>query len=212
MPEDADLVLVSHGHFDHAGSAPDLIKASKKEEVKVVANYEIFTFYKNHHGLTDSQAIGMNKGGAVDLGWCNIQMVGADHSSGCLAPDQHMTVGGEAAGYVFSAHDFALYHAGDTNVFCDMEIINYLYRPTHLLLPIGGHFTMGPREAALAVTKFLTHASVVIPMHYGTFPLLKGTPEQLQEEVNKLKGEFKRADFKLVDPHTLQDKNSALPK
>lgn len=85
-------------------------------------------------------------------------MVGADHSSGCMAADSNLHPGGEPAGFVVSAHNFSIYHAGDTNVFTDMDIINYLYKPTHLLLPIGGHFTMGPREAAYAVSKFLTHA------------------------------------------------------
>ena len=112
----------------------------------------------------------MNKGGAVDLGWSNIQMVGADHSSGCLTPDQHITVGGEAAGYFFSAHDYVIYHAGNTNLFCDMEIFNELYRPTHLLIPISGHFTMGTREAALAVTKFLTPAFSGDPHALWNFP------------------------------------------
>ena len=73
-----------------------------------------------------------------------------------------------------------IYHAGDTNVFGDMAIIDQLYKPTHLMLPIGGHFTMGPREAALAVARYLKQAKVVIPMHFGTFPLLKGTVADFQ--------------------------------
>ncbi|CDW88408.1 metallo-beta-lactamase family protein [Stylonychia lemnae] len=211
IPTDADLVLVSHGHFDHAGSAPDLIKASQKEGVKVVANYEIFNFYKKFHNLTDDQAAGMNKGGQLDFGFCTVQMVSADHSSGCMAPDQNMHVGGEPAGFVVSSHDFAIYHAGDTNVFTDMDIINYLYRPTHLLLPIGGHFTMGPREAAYAVCKFLVHAKVVVPMHFQTFPLLKGTVEDFLKEAEKFAHEFSRAPFKTVDPHSLLQAGQALP-
>ena len=203
MPDDADLVLVSHGHFDHAGSAPDIIKASKKEGAKVVCNYEIFNFYKKFHGLTDDQAAGMNKGGEIDFGFCRVQMVSADHSSGCMAPDSNLHVGGEPAGFVITAHNFAIYHAGDTNVFSDMDIINYLYKPTHLLLPIGGHFTMGPREAAYAVCKFLTHANVVVPMHFQTFPLLKGTVEEFFEHSETYRVEFKRKDFVLVDPHSL---------
>ena len=108
----------------------------------------------------------MGKGGKIDFGFCSVQMVSADHTSGIMAPDSSIHVGGEAAGFVLSAYDFAIYHAGDTNVFNDMDIINYLYRPTHLLLPIGGLFTMSPREAAYAVCKFFTNARVVIPMHF----------------------------------------------
>lgn len=138
-------------------------------------------------------------------------MVSADHSSGCMAPDHNMVVGGEPAGFVLSAHDFSIYHAGDTNCFGDMEHINYLYRPTHLLLPIGGHFTMGPREAAYAVSRFLTHAKVLIPMHFGTFPLLKGNVPDLEKEVEKFSTEFKRYPFKIVDPHSLTGLDVALP-
>lgn len=138
-------------------------------------------------------------------------MVTADHSSGCMAPDQNLHVGGEPAGFVLAAHDFSIYHAGDTNVFCDMETINYLYRPTHLLLPIGGHFTMGPREAAYAVMKFFTHAKFVIPMHFQTFSLLKGTVEDLEKHCEIFASEFKREDFKIIDPHTLQDLEHPLP-
>ena len=107
---------------------------------------------------------------------CSVQIVSADHSSGCMV-DEHLTVGGEAAGLILiiPIMKLAIYHAGDTNVFKDMEIINYLYKPTYLLLPIGGHFTMGPREAALATARYLIYASTVIPMHFGTFTLLNGT-------------------------------------
>ena len=123
----------------------------------------------------------MNKGGNLDFEFCTVQMVGADHSSGCMV-DHNLLVGGEPAGFVLKSGSFSVYHGGDTNVFYDMDIINYLYEPTHLLLPIGGHFTMGPREAAFAVAKFLTKAHTVIPMHFGTFPLLKGTVEDFTKE------------------------------
>ena len=99
----------------------------------------------------------MNKGGELDFGYAKVQMVGADHSSGCLH-DGNMLYGGEPCGFVLTGPNFSIYHAGDTNVFGDMEIVDYLYKPTHLLLPIGGHFTMGPREAAFAVAKLLRGA------------------------------------------------------
>lgn len=86
---------------------------------------------------------------------------------------------------MITAHDFSIYHAGDTNVFAGMEIINHLYKPTHVLLPIGGIFTMGPLEAAYAVAKYFHHSKVVIPMHFGTMPLLYGTVEDFEKELNK---------------------------
>jgi L-ascorbate metabolism protein UlaG (beta-lactamase superfamily) len=85
----------------------------------------------------------MNKGGFLDFGFCTVHRVSADHSSGCMT-DHGMVVGGEPAGFVIRAHDFSIYHAGDTNVFGDMGIVDYLYKPTHALIPIGGHYTMGP--------------------------------------------------------------------
>ena len=129
-------------------------------------------------------------------------MVSADHSSGCMAHDG-LVVGGEPAGFVLRAHDFAIYHAGDTNVFTDMDIISELYKPTHALIPIGGHFTMGPREAAYAIARFLKSVRCVIPMHFGTFPLLKGTVEEFQAFLEIFTPEFKREPVKVIDPFTL---------
>mmetsp|Transcript_12899 Transcript_12899/g.12790 ORF Transcript_12899/g.12790 Transcript_12899/m.12790 type:complete len:135 (+) Transcript_12899:322-726(+) len=133
----------------------------------------------------------MNKGGTVDFGFVKITMVSADHSSGCMTADG-LVEGGAPAGFVIRALDFSIYHAGDTNVFGDMQIINDLYKPTHLLLPIGGNFTMGPEEAAFAVAKFLKHAQTVIPMHFATFPLLTGTVEDFLKFLAKFSAEFAR--------------------
>jgi L-ascorbate metabolism protein UlaG (beta-lactamase superfamily) len=119
VPDDADLVLVTHGHFDHSGSAPDILKASKKDGSKIICNYEIESYYKKFHGVAEDRITSMNKGGTVDFGFCTVTMVSADHSSGCLT-DHGLVVGGEPAGYVIKAHDFGIYHAGDTNVFGDM--------------------------------------------------------------------------------------------
>ena len=210
IPDDADLILVTHGHFDHSGSAPDLAKTSKKPNVKVVSNYEIGTFFKQFHGIGDDKFVGLNKGGQVDFGFVNVQMVSADHSSGCLH-DGNMHVGGEPAGFVISAHNFSIYHGGDTNVFGDMEIVDYLYKPTHALIPIGGHFTMGPREAAFAIAKLLRNVKVVIPMHFGTFPLLKGNIPDFEKHLQTFTAEFKREAVKVVDPHTIHSQNFDLP-
>jgi L-ascorbate metabolism protein UlaG (beta-lactamase superfamily) len=152
----------------------------------------------------------MNKGGTVDFGFCTVTMVSADHSSSCMG-DHGLTVGGEPAGFVIRAHEFSIYHGGDTNVFGDMSIINYLYKPTHALIPIGGHFTMGPEEAAYAITKFLTNPKYVIPMHFGTFPLLKGTVEEFKTHVCKFSGEFSREGLNIIDPHEYLNEAKDLP-
>ena len=107
-------------------------------------------------------------------------MVSADHSSGCMT-DHGLTLGGEPAGFVVIGDGFKIYHAGDTNVFGDMDIISELYEPTHALLPIGGHFTMAPKEAAYAIARYLKSVEVAIPMHFGTMPILKGTVEEFKK-------------------------------
>mmetsp|Transcript_39852 Transcript_39852/g.29404 ORF Transcript_39852/g.29404 Transcript_39852/m.29404 type:complete len:92 (-) Transcript_39852:44-319(-) len=91
-----------------------------------------------------------------------------------------------------------------------MDIINELYKPTHLLLPIGGHFTMGPEEAGYAVAKFLKHAHTVIPMHFATFPLLYGTIEDFQKHLAKFSAEFHREEIKIIDPHSMLEKSTPI--
>jgi L-ascorbate metabolism protein UlaG (beta-lactamase superfamily) len=123
----------------------------------------------------------MNKGGTQAVGSLRVTMTRADHSCGIL-DDGRIVYGGEACGYVIALPDGRhLYHAGDTNVFGDMAIIRELYNPELVLLPIGDHFTMGPREAAHACR--LLRPKMVIPMHFGTFPLLSGRPEQLRDQL-----------------------------
>mmetsp|Transcript_3627 Transcript_3627/g.7800 ORF Transcript_3627/g.7800 Transcript_3627/m.7800 type:complete len:243 (+) Transcript_3627:257-985(+) len=181
-PERADAIILSHGHFDHAGSAPEL---SKRTGAKVIASYELGTLIESQ-GATNVWK--MNKGGTVELDFGWVTLVSADHSGS----------GGNIAGYYagdpvgivirFKNGAPAIYHGGDTNVFGDMKIISDLYEPKIALLPIGGNFTMGPTEAAYAVTKLLTSITHVVPMHYGTFPLLSGTPEALKAEIERFGG------------------------
>ncbi len=110
----------------------------------------------------------MNKGGTQQVGDIKVTMVHADHSCGIQDGDQ-LVYGGEACGYVIEFDNgVKIYHAGDTNVFGDMKIIHDLYAPDIAMLPIGDHFTMGPREAAYACD--LLKAKTVIPMHFATFP------------------------------------------
>ena len=133
----------------------------------------------------------MNKGGSVDLGWVKISMTTADHSSSCgFDSDSNQVIcGGAPAGWIVKfpyLNDLSIYHCGDTNIFGDMELINELYKPNYLLLCIGGNYTMGPDEAALAVERYFTHAHTVIPMHFGTFEHMPGNFITFQEKLNEL--------------------------
>jgi L-ascorbate metabolism protein UlaG (beta-lactamase superfamily) len=178
VPTDADLILITHGHFDHSASAPAILAASKKENAKIACIYEIGMFYENVSGVASSRLMTMNKSGTADLGYCKITMVSADHSSSCGMHQGNIFDGGAAAGWVIRLNSgVTVYHAGDTGIFGDMHLIDELYKPNYLLIPIGGNYTMGPEEAAYAAHHFFKHAHVVIPMHFGTFPLLPGTFE-----------------------------------
>ena len=137
-------------------------------------------------------------------------MVSADHSSGCMC-DAGMELGGEPAGFVIKTDTWSVYHSGDTNVFGDMAIIDYLYKPNVLLVNIGGMATMGPEEAGFAVAKLFRHAKTIIPMHYGTFPMLKGTVAEFKEHLARFSEEWKRDPIDVVDAHTLQHNSIPLP-
>lgn len=168
-----DYMLITHGHFDHICDAVEL---AKKLSPTVVAVYE------TGHWLESKQVANvsaMNKGGTQNLGDIRATMVHADHSCGIL-DDGKIIYGGEPAGYVIQMEDgFKIYFAGDTNVFGDMRIIGELYRPDLACLPIGDLYTMGPREAAYACQ--LLGVKKVVPMHFGTFPALTGTPAALAD-------------------------------
>ncbi len=168
-----DVILVSHGHFDHIHG---VLPLSEKFSPQIVAIYE------TSHWLEKKGAknvIGMNKGGTVKVGPVSVTMTHAVHSCGIL-DDGNIIYGGEAAGYVVRLPDRrSVYCAGDTNVFSDMQLIERLYHPELAFLPIGDLYTMSPREAALACR--MLDARKVIPLHFGTFPPLTGRPEQLAE-------------------------------
>jgi L-ascorbate metabolism protein UlaG (beta-lactamase superfamily) len=171
LPEKIHFILLTHGHSDHIA---DVVPVAAQHGSTVVAVFELATYVA---GKGVANTIGMNLGGTVQLNEVAATMVEAKHSAG--AQDESGThYVGVAAGYVLTIADGpVLYHAGDTAVFGDMQLIRELYRPQVAMLPIGGHFTMGPREAAMAV-RFLA-PKVVLPLHFGTFPPLKGTPQEL---------------------------------
>jgi L-ascorbate metabolism protein UlaG (beta-lactamase superfamily) len=135
-------------------------------------------------GVTNTSP--MNKGGTQKVGDLEVTMVNAIHSCGITDGDK-IIYGGEASGFVIGLPGgLRVYHAGDTAVFGDMKLIADLYAPDVALLPIGDHFTMGPREAALAIR--LLAVRHVIPMHFATFPLLTGTPDRLRELTQDIPG------------------------
>jgi L-ascorbate metabolism protein UlaG (beta-lactamase superfamily) len=175
-----DLLLVTHGHGDHMGDAVAL--ASRLRPVWPCIHEMSLWLGRRLPGGNDA-SMGMNKGGTVDVAGVKVTMVRADHSAGDWNPGGETTLYlGEPAGFVVELENgFRFYHAGDTNVFGDMALIRDLYRPDLAILPIGGHYTMGPREAALAVE--LLGVGHVMPIHYGTFPILAGTPDQLRAEL-----------------------------
>jgi len=175
--ERVDLLLVSHGHFDHLGNTAQLAKARGATALSI---FEI-SAYLQGQGVPEAQSVGMNKGGTVEFDGFRVTMVEAQHSSG-ISGDKGIVPGGDPAGFVLRFDDgTSMYHAGDTNVFGDMRLIGGLYTPQVAMLPIGGHFTMGPLEAAVAAR--MLAVGTVIPMHYGTFPVLRGTPDQLVGEL-----------------------------
>ena len=189
VPEDADFVLVTHGHFDHASSAPAILKASKKDTAKIITPGEVAKHYISDCDIPESKTEKLGKGGTLDFGFCKISMVPADHSSSCITKDGHIHTGGAPVGFIVSIAplDATIYHFGDTNIFMDMSLIEETFHPNILLLPIGDRFTMGPEGAALSVTKFFKSAKYIVPMHFDTFPLLTGTYEEFKEKLGDKK-------------------------
>jgi L-ascorbate metabolism protein UlaG (beta-lactamase superfamily) len=171
-PERVDVIAVTHGHSDHVGS---VVEIAKKSSPEIVAIVELKAWLGNQ-GVDVGSVPGPNKGGTVDIDGIKFTLTNAFHSSSSDSGEYL----GEAAGLVIEFENGTkIYVAGDTCVFSGMQLIGRIYQPDVAVLPIGGHFTMDPREAGVALE--LLGTSRCIPYHYGTFPLLSGTPEELRQ-------------------------------
>jgi L-ascorbate metabolism protein UlaG (beta-lactamase superfamily) len=179
-PQRVDVMFITHGHDDHFG---DAVALAQQHKPQIVAIIETGAWLASK-GI--SNVLAMNKGGTQKVGEFEVTMVHALHSNSI--EDEGRTVyAGEPCGYIIRLPGgLALYHAGDTSVFGDMKLIGELYAPELALLPIGDHYTMGPREAALAIR--LLNVRHVVPMHYGTFPVLTGTPQALRDLTQDVAG------------------------
>jgi L-ascorbate metabolism protein UlaG (beta-lactamase superfamily) len=196
-----DLMLVSHGHFDHMGSEPrhvsdaNALTIARRTKPAWPCIHELSLWLETELEGGGVEVIGMNKGGTVETRGLSVSMVHADHSSGDW-PASGPTGGwssvsagplylGEPVGFVLGLEDGKrVYFAGDTDLFGDMSIIRVMHAPDVAFLPIGGHFTMGPLGAARAAQ--LLGVKSVVPIHYGTFPILAGTPDALRSELARI--------------------------
>ncbi|HVM30939.1 MAG TPA: metal-dependent hydrolase [Candidatus Limnocylindrales bacterium] len=202
-----DVMLVSHGHHDHLGAFPtqidkaDALTIARRTGPAWPCIHEM-SLWLDEVGAGDAEVIGFNKGGTVEARGVSVTMVQAQHSAGdwigggATAGSVYL---GEPAGFVVELEDGRrIYFAGDTDVFGDMDLVRQMYRPEVAFLPIGGHYTMGPRGAARAAQMLGVRA--VVPIHYGTFPVLVGTPDQLRSELARL-----GADVQVVAPERAEE-------
>ena len=172
-----DLMLITHGHFDHIWDAVEIAGATKP---KIGCIPEI-GWWLESKGVQGAGDMAGNKGGTVDYDGIKVTYVHAEHSCGIKDGD-HVVYGGEPCGFVIEFENgFTVYFAGDTDVFGDMKLIGELHKLDAAFLPIGGWYVMDPERAAKAVE--LLGVKTVVPMHFGTFPILTGRPDQLQELV-----------------------------
>lgn len=174
----ADVILVSHGHSDHTG---DVVAVSRATNAPIVAVYELAQWFERK-GLGNLQR--MNIGGTVTVAGLSVTMVPAIHTSSVVENETPMYLGSPAGFVVRMENEQTFYFAGDTALFGDMRLIAEMHAPQIAFLPIGDHFTMGPEAASLAAR--MLGVRQVVPMHYGTFPVLTGTPERLKRLLDPL--------------------------
>jgi L-ascorbate metabolism protein UlaG (beta-lactamase superfamily) len=181
QPDDVDTILITHGHFDHFS---DVLPLQGRTGAGTVSNFEIFA-YLQRQGVENAAPI--QKGGTAQIGGIKVTATHAFHSSSIALDDGTLIYGGEPMGYIIEFESgFKLYHAGDTAVFGDMQLIGELYRPDLALLPIGDRLVMGPYEAAHAAR--LLGIRYVVPIHYSpeVMPVFTGTPEAFEDHINKI--------------------------
>ena len=183
----ADALLVTHGHRDHF---EDTARIALRDGARVIAIHEIAQWLEHRAGVPAGQIVGMNFGGMVEaLPGVYAAMVRADHSSSITEEDGTVVPAGLPAGYVLRGAGVpTIYFAGDTAAFAEMMVIGELHRPRVAVLPIGGHYTMDPGAAAWAAK--MLGVRRVIPCHWGTFPVLTGTPDDLRRHLAELDPEI----------------------
>ncbi len=173
-----DLIVLTHGHADHASDAPQLAKRTK---AKVAATWELANIMQKE-GVAAEQLLHMNKGGSILWNNLTISLTHALHSSS-FDTAEGPVYAGEACGVVISGGKHCIYHAGDTALFSDMELIGDVYKPSIAFLPIGDCFTMGPAQAARAAK--MIGCKIAIPIHYRTFGALTGTGAEFKRECSR---------------------------
>lgn len=178
--EGLDAIFVTHAHMDHTG---DLASTATKTGAQVACIFDMAPWL-GAQGIAQDKIIGFNKGGTITVAGVQVTMTTAHHSSTVVDENGKVVNLGDPAGFILRmSNGFTIYHTGDTCVHYDMKIISELYKPDLTILPIGDHFTMGPRQAAYALK--LIGSRYAIPEHWGTFPLLTGTPDMLRESLKE---------------------------
>lgn len=184
--KNVDLILITHGHGDHMGDYKELLKLAPK--AKITMNSDLGKVLLNNKQIIKSRYIPFNKSGSITPfdNKFSVTQVRAEHSSSVII-NKKAHYGGEPVGFILTFKDGKkIYHAGDTGMFGDMKLIGDYYKPDIAFLPIGGNYTMGPKEAAYVTNNFLK-PKIVIPIHYETFPILKGTSTELKLHLGKSK-------------------------